>query len=738
MWKKSGKTESFSEPLRAGRIRVRETARRAPLGLAGLLALFCGAGAVLLLADAAFNLLVFDCGTALLFAAGTSVLVWATRLFARHRGLWACAAAGVAALAVWLWRPDLLRPKWRLLWSLAWNDPHALVKFDMTEILCLAAVAVVLLFYLLAFVFRIGWAAYGLTIPLLAAAASLGVLPLWSVPMLLLFHAQAHLEAAQWSRGSRMAGRGSLLLAGLLCAAFFGCYALLQPHMDAILALPRRVQEAVLPDNTDADDRSRTSAVSSGRYTTGDDALALTLTARPDEPLYLRNFWGGVYEEGRWSVVDESAFDSGSAGGVQFRSEGYTWFSDDADAADGLEILPESGVWMAAGADMQTLLVTRLNGSGPGDYTPYGAVLLGTDGNVDQFAYYAPESGQPVDQPNNPTLYARFAENAYMDVPDSLGRLRAFCRENPRTGFEDVRDFILRTLHSTTEYTLSPGLVPPGADPAEYFLFTNHRGYCEHYATTAALLFRLYGYPSRYVTGYVADDFRRQTDGTYQAVLTDRQAHAWVEVFVNGEWVLVEATPAGSVVEPQTDAAAQESAAPTATPEPTPTATPAPTEAPESGATEGPATPTPAPQATERPAQPTPRPEESPENTQFELPGWGLPALAAVLCAAASVLIAAALCRRRRRRRCADAREMLAQSLKRLQRAGLLRGMDGTERDFAARLCEAVPQLRPEQAEKLQADALRSAFGGAGALPADPEIYTQCRKAAASRRRKRR
>ena len=42
MWKKSGKTESFSEPLRAGRIRVRETARRAPLGLAGLLALFCG------------------------------------------------------------------------------------------------------------------------------------------------------------------------------------------------------------------------------------------------------------------------------------------------------------------------------------------------------------------------------------------------------------------------------------------------------------------------------------------------------------------------------------------------------------------------------------------------------------------------------------------------------------------------------------------------------------------------
>ena len=182
----------------------------------------------------------------------------------------------------------------------------------------------------------------------------------------------------------------------------------------------------------------------------------------------------------------------------------------------------------------------------PGDYTPYHAVLWGSDGDTDRFI--ASESAGFGSLPTG-VQYARFAENMYTAVPDSLERLRAFCRENPQSGFENTRDFILRALHGAAEYTLSPGLVPPGADPAEYFFFDNRRGYCEHFATTAALLFRLYGYPARYAVGYVADDFTRQADGAYQAVLTDREAHAWVEVFADGAWTPVEATPPGAVVE---------------------------------------------------------------------------------------------------------------------------------------------------------------------------------------------
>ena len=181
MRKKSEKTESFSELLRAGRIRVRVPRRGAVLGLGGLLALFCGAGALLLLAGAAFNLLRFDLAAALGFAAGTSVLVWATRLFARRRGLWACAAAGLAACVVWALYPYTLLPKCRLLWVLLQNDPYLLLKFDMTEVVCLAAAAIVLLLYLLAFVLHIGWAAYGLSVPFAVQTAALGKLPFWAV-----------------------------------------------------------------------------------------------------------------------------------------------------------------------------------------------------------------------------------------------------------------------------------------------------------------------------------------------------------------------------------------------------------------------------------------------------------------------------------------------------------------------------------------------------------------------------
>ncbi|MFR5142786.1 MAG: transglutaminase domain-containing protein [Acutalibacteraceae bacterium] len=535
MRKKSEKTESFSELLRAGRIRVRVPRRGAVLGLGGLLALFCGAGALLLLAGAAFNLLRFDLAAALGFAAGTSVLVWATRFFARRRGLWACAAAGLAACAVWALYPYTLLPKCRLLWVLLQNDPYLLLKFDMTEVVCLAAAALVLFLYLLAFVLHIGWAAYGLSVPLAVQTAALGQLPFWAVPMLVLFHAEAHLEAAQGGgdtvRGARRpaAGRGSLLLAAVVCACFFAGYALLEPHIDALLALPRRVQDVILPENTDAGDTGRTSAVSSGRYTTGEEALAVTLDSYPAGPFYLRNFYGGVYENGRWSAVDESEFLA------ELEGEG-----------DGGALWIESGGGMYAPADAEQIVVTRLNGSAPGDYTPYHAVLWGSDGDTDRFI--ASESAGFGSLPTG-VQYARFAENMYTAVPDSLERLRAFCRENPQSGFENTRDFILRALHGAAEYTLSPGLVPPGADPAEYFFFDNRRGYCEHFATTAALLFRLYGYPARYAVGYVADDFTRQADGAYQAVLTDREAHAWVEVFADGAWTPVEATPPGAVVE---------------------------------------------------------------------------------------------------------------------------------------------------------------------------------------------
>ena len=64
-------------------------------------------------------------------------------------------------------------------------------------------------------------------------------------------------------------------------------------------------------------------------------------------------------------------------------------------------------------------------------------------------------------------------------------------------------------------------------------------------------MYRYYNIPARYVTGYLAkaDAFTQQEDGSYRAVLDDGSAHAWAEVYLAGRgWVVVEATPPGSVV----------------------------------------------------------------------------------------------------------------------------------------------------------------------------------------------
>lgn len=89
-------------------------------------------------------------------------------------------------------------------------------------------------------------------------------------------------------------------------------------------------------------------------------------------------------------------------------------------------------------------------------------------------------------------------------------------------------------------YTLSPP--PLGANPVDSFLFDTQRGFCEHYASSFALLMRIAGIPSRVVTGYQGGEWNPQ--GEYFA-LRQSDAHAWAEVWINElGWVRVDPTAA--------------------------------------------------------------------------------------------------------------------------------------------------------------------------------------------------
>ncbi len=89
-------------------------------------------------------------------------------------------------------------------------------------------------------------------------------------------------------------------------------------------------------------------------------------------------------------------------------------------------------------------------------------------------------------------------------------------------------------------YTLKPGRSSSG-NPLVEFLFEKKRGYCEHFATAAAVLLRLRGIPTRYVKGVRVRPEHRVA-GHY--VVRESDAHAWVEAWTSERgWIEVDPTP---------------------------------------------------------------------------------------------------------------------------------------------------------------------------------------------------
>lgn len=79
---------------------------------------------------------------------------------------------------------------------------------------------------------------------------------------------------------------------------------------------------------------------------------------------------------------------------------------------------------------------------------------------------------------------------------------------------------------------------PQGVDVAVYFLTQAKAGICQHFATAATLLYRSYGIPARYTVGFVDKVMVGE-----KTELNGKDAHAWVEIYVDGlGWVPIEVT----------------------------------------------------------------------------------------------------------------------------------------------------------------------------------------------------
>lgn len=86
--------------------------------------------------------------------------------------------------------------------------------------------------------------------------------------------------------------------------------------------------------------------------------------------------------------------------------------------------------------------------------------------------------------------------------------------------------------HPEFVYTLNPG--PYGKNPMDEFLFQKRRGFCEHFAGAYATLARALGIPSRVISGYQGAEYNSL--GDFWRV-TQKQAHAWVEIWNGSQWI---------------------------------------------------------------------------------------------------------------------------------------------------------------------------------------------------------
>jgi transglutaminase-like putative cysteine protease len=291
---------------------------------------------------------------------------------------------------------------------------------------------------------------------------------------------------------------------------------------------------------------------------------------------------------------------------------------------------------------------------------------------------YASHLRPSVPDAESELAYRAFVYREYLNVPEGLeSALDRFLDRygmselSPRYSDSSLQSWgisplsaaetIARLLGQETVYDPDTPVTPEGQDFVKYFLITSKRGYCMHYASAATLLLRYLGVPARYVAGYTADVVANQT-----VTVPDQNAHAWVEVYVDGYgWQPVEVTPGFTL--PGTESFIT-------TPSPTPSQSLSPSEQPET------------PEPSRAPLRPEPDEDVGGPaqagllDLRFLLPPALLLLLAALLAARRRLILE----RRRRRFAAPDANRAVIAMYLYQQR--LLRFHRGTALDEAAEL----------------------------------------------------
>ena len=382
------------------------------------------------------------------------------------------------------------------------------------------------------------------------------------------------------SQRLKMAGKSALALSIVLSLAFLAALPIVAANSGAFFDSVYQAEGFIyrsLNNLTGQSERlARGGTINNGNnYPTGTAHIELNASRQPTEPIYLRGFAGDEYIGGGWTEAkDGDLFFSPSEEKAIRLNSYYYDLNDVINSYQGS--YPEIVLSVVHLVDDYSTMYTPYFSSRYSDQYTWESISF-------EYGWYSPWRDDRPYFPKNTGYGYRYFEQKdltedfslasndylytvgayrrleqeyllaaklrYTQVPAYLvPRITQLVRENPLKDLDEITAFIIHTLHSNARYSLTPGWTPWGKDIADYFLFERKAGYCQHFALCATLMYRLYGIPARYATGYRADpsDFSENRNGTFNAVLTDADAHAWVEIFIEGYgWTPVEVTPSG-------------------------------------------------------------------------------------------------------------------------------------------------------------------------------------------------
>ena len=339
--------------------------------------------------------------------------------------------------------------------------------------------------------------------------------------------------------------------------------------------------------------------------------LSVTFAPYTFSTMYLKGFTGSYYSQNQWfdhtftgnvSLETTSGSDAESVSGDEIKTDaGENGNSTDVENSsvkikkmlENNEIMRYDREYQPEAKATARMNIVNLDADPHFAYLPYFAdytkyspfrksestslefengVDITYNPNVELF-YEVPSDYNGIDDPT----YEYYVNQACTYVPDTLRPvLEEYIKEHnyfntPAEGFsasenagkyEDVNDYRLSMAraiyaHYVNEfkYTMAPGATPYSKDYVEYFLTTQKRGYCAHFASSGVMLLRSMGIPARYVEGYciptslLAESghgineayeewYEGETlldeKGVVNVPVNDSYAHAWIEIYMDG------------------------------------------------------------------------------------------------------------------------------------------------------------------------------------------------------------